>query len=300
MRKKRRGERDLGECIYGAVCRIFIVSFTILCAYPFYYIFIYSISDPGLARTGVWFWPKGFSLETYRQLFENNDIASAFLISVARTTIGTAITIICTAILAFLVTRREMVGRKFVYRYTVITMYISAGMIPWYILMKTYHLDNSFLLYIIPGAIDAYFMILMKTYMEQIPESMEEAAELEGAGFFDILFRIILPLSKPILATCTVYCAVGQWNRWQDNFFLVRDGKLQTIQLILYNFLKSADRIAQSIKNGAAATAGRTSNITSQSVQMVAIMVAAIPIMLVYPFAQKYFTKGIMMGAVKG
>ncbi len=298
MLKKRK--RDRTERIYEAICHIFICVFTVLCAYPFYYIFIYSISDPALAKTGIWFLPKGFSIETYRQLFVMNDIGSAFLVSVARTAIGTAITIIVTSIFAFLVTRREMIGRRLVYRFTIITMYINAGLIPWYILMKTYRLDNSFLLYVLPGAIDAYYMILIKTYMEQIPESMEEAAQLEGAGFFAILFKIMLPLSKPILATCTVYCAVGQWNRWQDNFFLVRDARLQTIQLILYNFLQSADRVAQSIKNGAAATADLTDNITSQSVQMVAIMVATIPIMLVYPFAQKYFTKGIMMGAVKG
>lgn len=300
MVKTRALGLDRSEKLYGAFCHLFILIFTILCVYPFYYIIIYSISDPSMAKTGVYLWPKGLSFETYKQLLSRDDFGQALLVSASRTVIGTTITILCTSVYAFLMTRKEMIGRKLVYRFTVITMYLSAGLIPWYLIMKAYHLNNSFLLYVLPGAINAYYLILIKTYIEQIPEALEEAAVLEGAGFFQILFRVILPISKPILATCIVYCSVAQWNSWQDNFFLVRDANLQTLQLILRNYLSSADKVAQSIKSGGAVVDQASSMITPQSIQMVAIVVVTIPIMLVYPFAQKYFTKGIMMGAVKG
>ncbi|MGN1141922.1 MAG: carbohydrate ABC transporter permease [Oliverpabstia sp.] len=300
--KKEKKISDLSELVFRIISSVVIISFTIACIYPFWYIFVYSISDPSLAQEGIWLLPKGFSLKTYTELLGRNDILRAYVISILRTVIGTVLTIGCTSILAFLVTRPEMIGRKFVYRFIVVTMYVNAGLIPWYLVMRAYHLEDTFLVYIIPSAVNAYYMILIKTYMEQIPVSMEESAKLEGAGFFDILFRIIMPLSKPILATCTVYAAVAQWNSWSDNFFLVRDSKLQTVQLILRNYLTSAESIAQAMKSGGAAgmASAAVKAITPTSIQMVTIMVATIPILFVYPFAQKYFTKGIMMGAIKG
>jgi putative aldouronate transport system permease protein len=268
--------------------------------YPFYYIIIYSISDPQLAKSGITFAPAGINFNTYISLFKRNDILNAFFISASRTVMGTILCILCTSVFAYLVTKKEMIGRKFIYRFVIITMYTNAGLIPWYLTMRTYGLKNSFLLYIIPGAVSAFYMILVKTYIEQLPASMEESAALDGAGFFVTFFRIIMPLSKPIIATIAVYCSVNQWNTWTDNFFLIQDTSLQTVQLILYNYLNSAKAIAESMKQNAAAGQIAQSAVTSESVQMTAIVVTVIPILLVYPFLQKYFTKGIMMGAVKG
>lgn len=300
MRKKK----DISDLIMQIIQYTFIAIFCVLCIYPFYYVIIYSISDPVEAARGIWLLPKGFSLETYSRLFERDDLGLAFVVSIARTVIGTGLCVFFTTMFAFLVTRKELPAKKFIYRFVIMTMYIGAGLIPWYLTMKAYHLKNSFWLYVIPGTINAYYMILVKTFIEQLPESMEESAVLEGAGFFDLFLKIIMPLSKPIIATIAVYCAVGQWNSWTDNFFLVSEKKLQTVQLILYNYINSANNIAQSMKTGgaAAAAAGQAvkSAITPESVQMTAIVVTVVPIMLVYPFAQKYFTKGIMMGAVKG
>ncbi len=298
---KIRKSSDASDIVFNIISLVFIVVFVVVCIYPFWYIFVYSISDPALAKQGVWLWPRGFSLETYKEVLERDDILIAYVISILRTVIGTTITILCTTILAFMVTRKEMLGRKIIYRLFVVTMYVSAGTIPWYLVMRAYHLQDSFLVYVIPSAINAYYMILIKTYMEQIPASMEESAQLEGAGFFDVLFKIIIPMSKPIIATCAVYAAVGQWNTWSDNFFLVQDSNLQTVQLILRNYLQSAEAIAQAVKAGGASAASEAASaVTPASIQMVAIMVATIPVLFVYPFAQKYFTKGIMMGAVKG
>ncbi len=301
---KRFRKKDTEEIILDLIRYVCITFFVLICIFPFYYVMIYSVSDPGLASKGVWLLPKGFSLETYRKLLTRNDLGLAFLVSVGRTGIGTGLCVFFTSMFAFLVTRKEMPGRKIIYRYVVITMYIGAGLVPWYLTMKGYGLKDSFLLYVIPGAVNAYYMILIKTFMEQLPESLEESAAIEGAGFFTILFKIILPLSKPIIATVAVYCAVGQWNSWMDNFFLVNNTKLQTVQLILYNYLNSATALAKSMQNGGTAAAAGAMNaanaITPQSVQMTSIVITVIPVMLVYPYAQKYFTKGIMMGAVKG
>jgi putative aldouronate transport system permease protein len=288
------GERALNILNY-----LLVTIFTLICMYPLYYVIIYSISIPSRAEKGIGFLPAGIDFSTYAKIFSRNDLVSAFGVSIARTVLGTILCIICSSMLAYLVTKNEMLFRKFIYRFTIITMYISAGLIPWYLTMKSYGLKNSFLLYILPGAVNAFYLILVKTYIEQLPPSMEESASLDGAGFFTLFFKIILPLSKPIIATIAIYCAVGQWNAWTDNYFLVSDKHLQTLQLILYNYLNNAQAVAESMRNGADVTEAALA-ITPTSVQMVIISITVVPIMMVYPFLQKYFTKGIMLGAVKG
>lgn len=298
MNKKRCG----ADVVLSVVKGIFVVCFTLLCIYPFYYVIICSLSDSQEVANGVYLMPRGVTLDTYIGLFKRDDLWNAYFISISRAVVGTIISVLCTSMLAFLMTRKEMIGRKIVYRYVIITMYLSAGLIPWYLLMRAYHLQNTFLLYVIPGAVSAYNMILIKTFMEQLPESLEESALVEGAGVWDVFFKIVLPLSKPILATVAVFCAVGQWNSWQDNFFLVSDPNLKTLQLILRDYLNEATKIAQAMEEGnySLALAERAKNISSESVQMTSVVVTMLPVMLVYPFAQKYFTKGIMLGAVKG
>ncbi len=270
----------------------------LLCLYPFYYVLIYSLSDPDRAAY-AFLYPIGLNLNGYRTLFQLNNIFQATLISVLRTVLGTAITVVCTSFVAYLVTKREMMFRTFVYRFFVITMYLNAGLIPWYLTMRTYGLKNNFLLYIIPGAISAYYMILIKTYMESLPESLEESAMLDGAGYFTVFWKIILPLSKPIIATVTIYNAVNQWNSWSDNYFLVSDENLQTLQLILYNYLNAASNLAQASTEELEAM-GSATTMTPMAVKMCITVITTFPIMCVYPFLQKYFAKGIMIGAVKG
>ena len=192
------------------------------------------------------------------------------------------------SLFAYLVTKKDMIGRKFVYRFVVITMYLSAGLVPYYITMKAYHLNNTFWLYIIPGIVNAYYVILIKTFIEQIPQSLQESAELDGAGFFKIYTSIILPLSKPILATVAVYASVGAWN-----------SNLQTVQLILYNCINQAQMLADSMRSGQVGNAAAIS-LSADSVRMATTIITVIPVMLVYPFLQKYFVKGVMLGAVKG
>ena len=272
----------------------------IICLYPFYYIIIYSISNPQSASMhGVYLVPAGFSLTTYIGIFKANDIFHAFGVSLARTVLATAITILASSFLAFLLTKQHMYFRKFVYRMLISTMYLSAGLIPWYLVMKAYGFKDNFLLYIIPGAVAPFFVILIKTYMEQISIELEESAMIDGAGYLTTFIRIVFPVSVPIIACIAVYSAVGQWNGWTDNFFLVNDPKLQTLQLVLYTYLSQADKF-RSMTVSELQSSNVIAQITPQSVKACITVIVTLPIMFAYPFLQRYFIKGIMIGAVKG
>ncbi len=291
--------RSAASKAMSAVLYVILTLFAFLCIYPFYYIIIYSISDANQAASGLFLLPKGFSLETYKGLFLLNDIPQALLISVSRSILGAIIAIVGSSFFAYLVTNQKMIGRRFVYRFVVLTMYLNAGLIPWYMTMKAYGLQNNFLLYILPGLVTAYYVILIKTYIESLPRELEESALIDGAGIFTRYLRIVMPLSKPIIATIAVYAVVGQWNAWTDNYFLISDARLQTLQMILYNYLNQANRFQQMSSSAMDASAA-ASMITPTSVKMCVTVVVVIPIMCVYPFLQRYFVKGIMMGAVKG
>jgi len=289
---------------YGRLFNVFnyvlMTMFMIVCLYPFYYIIIYSLSDPyEISRGGVFFWPVNPTFDSYTQILSKNTVPLAFVVSAVRTILGTVLCIYCSSLFAYLMTKREMLFRTIVYRFVITSMYLGAGLIPWYLTMKAYGLQNSFLLYIIPGMLNAFFVILIKTYIESIPASMEESAEMDGAGFLTTFLRIIFPLSKPIIATVAVFSAVGLWNSWQDNFFLVSNPNLQTIQLILYKYFNEATLLAAELARNPSAIKDAP-KISSETVKMTMSVISIVPILLVYPFMQRYFVKGIMLGAVKG
>jgi len=291
--------RNKPGLLFDIVNHSILIIFFILSIYPFYYIFIYSVSNPIEVQKGITLMPAGFTLSNYVTIFKLPDIFNATVISVLRTILGTCITILCCTLFAYLVTKKEMYFRKTIYRFLVITMYFNSGLIPWYLTMKMYHLNNNFLLYIIPSAISAFNIVLLKTFIEQIPESLEESAKLDGAGYFTIFSKIIFPLSMPIIATIAVFAAVAQWNSWFDNYILVQDTNLKTLQLVLYDYLNQANSIAtSSAADKTRGLAGR--QMTPETIRMTMTMLVTLPIVFVYPFMQKYFVKGIMLGAVKG
>lgn len=292
----------MGEGIFQVLNYLVFTVFMVLCVYPFYYIFIYTLSDPSeVIKKGVYLLPTGFSLLNYQAIFNQKGIISAALVSTARTIAGTFITVFMSAMFGYVLTSPKLAFRKFIYRFTIVSMYLGAGLIPWYLTMRAYGLQNNFLLYVLPGAISAFFVMLIKTYIEQLPASLEESAIIDGAGYFTIFIRIILPLCMPILAAVAVFCAVSQWNSWFDNFLLVREPKLQTLQLLLWNFLNQSEALAASVRTDYSAISKiQAVKITPTSIRMTITMVVTMPIILVYPLLQKYFVKGIMLGAVKG
>ena len=284
--------------LFDIINYFFLFILFVLCIFPFYYIFIYSISNPYLAQKGLSLWPVGLTLNNYVQMFKLPGIPASAMISVLRTLLGTLLTVFCSSLFGYLVTKDKLPFRKIIYRMMVISMYFSAGLIPYYLTMKAYHLNNNFLLYIIPSALSAFNVILVKTYIEQLPSALEESARIDGANYFTIFIKIIFPLSMPIIGTIAVFAAVGQWNTWFDNYLLVQNNKLRTLQLILYDYLNQSAAIANSSNNDKNRGLGIV--MTPQSIRMTITMVVTLPIIFVYPIMQRYFVKGIMMGAIKG
>ena len=229
-------------------------------------------------------------------------IGTAALVSVGRTVIGTACTVMASAYLGFMFTQEKMWHRKLWYRLLVITMYFNAGLIPMFMTMKTLHLTNTFWVYIIPVIIQPFNVIMVKTYVESIPRSLQEAAEIDGAGILTIFFKVILPTSKPILATIAIWAAVGQWNSFQDTLIYITDQKLYSLQYLLYTYLNQASSLASLVKStgNAASVANIATMQTPTSIRMTISVIVVLPILFIYPMFQKYFVKGIMIGSVKG
>lgn len=305
--KKRRGfslRNKNGDSILTdiAIYVVFTI-FTLICVFPFYYIFINTISDNTLVTRGqITLLPKGVHLGNYKDVLQMKAIPNAALVSVARTVIGTVLTLLGTSFLGYAMSRKEYWLRKFWYRFVVITMYFNAGIIPWFINMKNLGLMNNFWAYVIPGVVSPFYMILYKTFVESIPAALEESAELDGAGYMVRFFQIILPLSQSMLATIAIFTAVGQWNSFTDTVFLMTSSKLYTLQFVLYQYLTEADSIAATLRSNssAAASMNLANMLTATSVRMTVTVVVVLPVMCIYPFFQQYFVKGIMIGAVKG
>ena len=291
MRKKK-------TTVFDVMKSVLMLCILIICIYPFYSLLVSSLSDPTKVEEWIFIFPKNISFGSYREIFGNNRILQPMFISFMRAFAGTILTLLCCSMFAYLVTQPELPFRKGMYKYVVITMYLNAGMIPWVITMVTYGLRNNFWVYIIPSAMSAYYIILIKIYFENIPQELEESAKMDGAGFFTCFFRIILPVSKPILGAVAMFSAVGQWNSWYDNLMLVQDNNLKTLQLMLYQIIQNMNVVMNDPKTAGTAMVMNRPSILS--VRSAVAMLTVIPILAVYPFMQRYFTEGIMVGAVKG
>ncbi len=306
-------KRSTGDWIFDIAVIILFSVFTFICIFPFYYLLINTISDNDLVTSGkVNFLPLlknaegngvfGIQLNNYMALRNVQDLGSSILVTVARTILGTALMVITSAWAGYLVTKQKMWKRSFWYRFLVITMYFNAGLVPWYMNMLMMGLTDNFLAYIIPGMVAPYNIILVKTYIESIPSSLEESAIIDGASTTKVWLKIILPLSVPILATIAIFGAVGNWNSFQDSLLLMNNSpELYTLQHRLYIYLNSSSNLGAMMSQGGTVSEQAAASMLNQRViQYTVSMVSIIPILLVYPFMQRYFVKGIMLGAVKG
>lgn len=296
--KKSGGEITFQVCNY-----LFFILFALICAYPFYYLIINSISANDISASGlVNFVPKQIHFQNYIDVFKLNGLGTAMLVSFARTVIGTICTVMASAYLGFMFTQQRMWHRKLWYRLMVVTMYFNAGLIPMFMTMKTLHLTNTFWVYIIPAIVQPFNIIMTKTYIESIPASLQEAAEIDGAGTLTVFWKIILPVSKPILATIAIWAAVGQWNSFQDTLVYITDQKLYSLQYLLYTYLNQANSLATLVRQSGnvAAVANLATQQTATSIRMTISVIVVLPILFIYPIFQKYFVKGIMIGSVKG
>lgn len=277
---------------------IYFIMF-ILCVatlYPFIYTFSYSLSDGRTVLSNpVTFLPVDPTFDNYRAVFNNKKIVRAFFVSVFRTVVGLSYTLMITGMAAYALSKRFLPGNKFLSYFFVIPMYIGGGMIATFVNIVQLGLMNRLLVYILPYGFFAYYMLIMRTYYNTIPDSLEESAQLDGAGDILIFFKIIMPLAKPIFATIALFAGVMQWNMWYDAMVYVSNVRLHPLQLVLQNVLKQASGLAD-IKLLAQAIEIK---VTVESVQMATLIVATVPILCIYPFVQRYFVKGVMIGAVK-
>ncbi|MHA7965989.1 carbohydrate ABC transporter permease [Paenibacillus sp. CAU 1782] len=278
--------------------------FAFICVFPFYSIIINTISANDIsARGDVIFYPKGIHFQNYFDVFKIPGLLNAAMISLGRTVIGTTLTVGASAFLGFMFTQEDLWKRKFWYRFTIITMFFNAGIIPWYLTMKTLHLTNNFLAYVLPTVVAPFFIILVKTFVESTPKELQHAASIDGAGIMTLFFKVMLPICKPILATVAIFAAVDQWNSFQDTLLLVTDSNLYSLQFILYNYINQASSLSTMVNlqnAGSTAMASLATKQTTTSIRMTVTIIVVAPILLVYPIFQRFFVKGIMIGAVKG
>ncbi|MEV4776197.1 carbohydrate ABC transporter permease [Microbacterium sp. LWH12-1.2] len=296
--------RSSGDIIFAMTNYTVFIALAFLCAYPFYFLIINSISANDVSALGQvrWF-PVDLHLENYSQVLQLNGLPMAAVVSIGRTAIGTFAAVLASAFLGFMFSQSKMWGRQFWYRSVIITMYFSAGLIPVFIVMKTLGLTNNFWVYVLPFIVQPFFIILVKTYVEAMPESLQEAAEMDGANIVQIFLRIFLPNMTPILATVAIFSAVAQWNSFQDTLIYITDQSLYTLQYLLYMFINQANSLAQAAQNSGGNLTGIITAATTQtptSIRMTVSVLVVLPIIFIYPLFQRFFVKGIMLGAVKG
>lgn len=280
--------------LFDYVLVLIFVFVIIITLYPFLNVLAISLNDSIDTIKNINFLiPRKFTLTNYKYVFTHGDIIKPFAISVAKTIVGTVVSVFCTSMMAYVLSRKDFCFRKFFQVLFVVTMYISGGLIPDYLLtVRTLHLNNNFLVYILPGLIWVYNMMLVRSFIDGLPVSLQEAAMLDGANDFQIWHKVVMPLCTPVVATVSLYYAVGQWNSFMDTYLYAK--KLPTLQFKLYEIMNQATMKMDIHSSSNALTA-----VTPMSIRMAVTIVATVPILVVYPFLQKYFVGGMTLGAVK-
>lgn len=289
-------KRSTGEIVFDVFNYIFMIIVFIVMTYPFYYVLIYSLSDPAKLNGGLLLFPGGINFSSYQEALSNPDILNGLFISVARTVIGPLGMLLITSIAGFVMTKDELIGIHFFRKFFIFTMYFSSGLIPVYILIKSLHLTGTFAVYIIPGLVNAFNLVLIKTYIENLPKGLEDAALIDGANDITVFFKVIFPICLPVIAAISLFACVGQWNSFIDTqLYNAMDKTLYPIQYVLYNYLAAQTPSLEQAKQTIGAR-----RFTPQTLKMAITVITVVPILMVYPFMQKYFASGLMIGAIKG
>lgn len=291
-----------GDRVMLATIHVFLILLGFVALYPFWNSLVLSFnSGQDTMLGGVTFWPREFTLANYEVVFQDKRLMNGFIVSVLRTVVGTFLSVMATAILAYGLSKKELFFRKQFMIFCLITMFFSGGLIPTFLLIRSLGLMNSFWVMIIPSLILVWNMIIFRTFFAQLPKGLEESAKIDGCGYWATFFRIVLPLSGPVIATLSLFTAVFHWNDWFFPSIYITSENLIPIQTILQQILNSntMSQQMQQVDAGAAAHMGRFQSVTGKSLQMATMMVATLPIVMVYPFVQKYFVKGVLIGSLK-
>lgn len=299
-KEKREPWRKFGltdVIIYGVLAIIVFVTL-----FPFWNAVVLSFNEGKDAQLGgIYFWPRAFTLDNYKKVISDSVVWNAFAVSILRAALGVFSTIIVTALFAYAASKPHLMFRKAYMALVLISMYFSGGLIPTYLVIKSLGLLNNFLVYIVVWMFNAFYALVFLSFFKGIPPALMESAKIDGAGEWKIFFRIIIPLSKPVIAAVSLFVAVNHWNSWYDNMLYVKKPALNTLSFLFVKMIQAQ----QALENFASTSGVNDISITSGSVSsttlsLATMMVAIVPIMFVYPFAQKYFTSGIMVGSVKG
>ncbi|WP_212972789.1 carbohydrate ABC transporter permease [Bacillus sp. J14TS2] len=290
--------QTIGDKIFGAINNTLLFILLLLVLYPLIFVVSASISNPLLVANGeLWLFPKELTLIGYQKVFQNRDILTGYLNTILYTTVGTLINLFLTTLGAYPLSRRDFYGKNLIMFFLVFTMFFSGGLIPTYLVIKNLDMLNTFWALVIPNAVAVFNLIIMRSFFQSnIPREIEEAAEIDGCSDFQILRRVVLPLSTPIIAVMILFYSVGHWNAYFDALIYLTDREKFPLQLILREILiqNSMDEMAGSGESMAQQV------MYAQSIKYAVVIVANLPVLLLYPFLQKYFVQGIMVGAIKG
>jgi putative aldouronate transport system permease protein len=294
----KRNRRTTSEYIFDNVNILIMLFICAITLYPIWYVVVNSLNDGVDAmRGGIYWWPREFTFENYKAVFQTQGILTSFGVTITKTIIGTITHVFFTAMVAYAISRRDLYGRKLYMMVGIITMFFSGGLIPYFLLIRDLGLFDNFLVYIIPTMFNFFHLIIFVSFFRELPVSLEEAAKIDGANDFMIFIKVIIPLSMPVIATIALFQGVYQWNDYFAGVIFVNNPDLQPIQTYLYKVVAESSS-NQMMMNAAGSVATKT--VTSQSIKLATMVVTTLPIMLVYPFLQKYFVKGMLIGSVKG
>ncbi len=299
--KKRRKKIRFETRIMDGFIILILLLIVIITIYPFLNVLAISLNDANdTIKGGVHIFPRVFTLRNYEEVFKDSILITAFINSVVRTILGAGLGIISTMMVAFVLSRRDFLARKYIANFFAITMYISGGMIPEFLLIKELGLIDKFSVYIIPGILGIYYIYIVRSFIDGLPDALQEAACIDGANDLQIFIRVILPLCKPVMATIGLYYAVSHWNSWFDTYlFNSSNPNLTTLQYELMKVLNNSNTAAAGNMLKMKQHAQNVRTVSPQSMRMAITIVATVPILAVYPFVQKYFVQGMTLGAVK-
>lgn len=297
-RRNKIKSSSVSDKILTAFVAIFMVIFLILTLYPVINTIVLSFNDGiDAVRGGIYLWPRKFSMENYRTVFNMENLFTGAKITVYRTVLGTVISLIANALIAYVISRKRFLFKNQLSFFWLVTMYVNGGLIPTYLTYKTLGLTGTFWVYVVPGLVSAWNMLVIRTYMKGLPESLEESAQLDGAGYFTIFRKIISPLCKPVYATIALFIAVGQWNSWFDAMLYNR--LKRNLTTLMYELQKLLSSVMQQGGSADMARENINNTITPVTVRAAATIVTVLPIIFLYPFLQRYFVTGLTIGGVK-
>ena len=295
----RGNKKVISGQVFDSINIMIMIVLCCITLFPFIHVLAVSLNEgTDAARGGIWFWPRSWTLDNFKKVLSDSSIVPAYLITITRTLLGTLLSVFFTAAFAYGITKRDLIGRNLYLTIGVITMFFSGGIIPTYLLMHWLHLTNTFWVYIFPTMFSFWNVLIFQGFFKEIPNELSESAQLDGANELLIFCKIIVPVSTPALACIALFCGVGHWNAWYDAY-IYNNNALQTLQCLLMRLVKQNTTTTGNI-NLSEVLGQPNMTITMESVRSATIIVAVGPIIMIYPFLQKFFTKGLILGSVKG